>query len=75
VLKIVTGLGVDPVAATYPMIIGKITGTFVCPLAPALWLALGIANLEMGKFLRYSFVWVWGFSLVLLFVAVLLGLF
>lgn len=75
VLKIVTGLGVDPVAAAYPMIIGKITGTFVCPLAPALWLALGIANLEMGKFLRYAFLWVWAFSLVLLFVAVLLGLF
>lgn len=75
VLKIVTGLGVDPVAASYPMIIGKITGTFVCPLAPALWLALGIANLEMGKFLRYSFLWVWGFSLILLLVAVLMGLF
>jgi CitMHS family citrate-Mg2+:H+ or citrate-Ca2+:H+ symporter len=75
VLKIVTGFGIDPVAASYPLIIGKITGTFVCPLAPALWLALGIADLEMGKYLRYSLLWVWGFSLVLLFVAALMGLF
>jgi CitMHS family citrate-Mg2+:H+ or citrate-Ca2+:H+ symporter len=73
--KIVHGFGVDPVVAAYPMIIGKITGTFVCPLAPALWLALGIADLEMGKYLRYAFFWVWGFSLILLFVAALLGLF
>lgn len=73
--KIVQGFGVDPVAAAYPMIIGKVTGTFVCPLAPAVWLALGIGNLDMGKHLRYSFFWVWGFSIVLLGVAWLMGMF
>ena len=75
VLNIVQGLGVDPLAAAYPMIIGKVTGTFVCPLAPAVWLALGIANLDMGKHLRYSIFWVWGFSLVLLVVARFMGMY
>jgi CitMHS family citrate-Mg2+:H+ or citrate-Ca2+:H+ symporter len=73
--QIVREFGVDPKIAAYPMIIGKVTGTFVCPLAPALWLALGLANLDMGKYLRYSLLWVWAFSLVLLGVAVLLGIF
>jgi len=75
VIQMVSRLGVNPISAAYPMIIGKVTGTFVCPLAPALWLGLGVANLEMGKYLRYSFFWVWGFSLVLLLVAWSAGLF
>ncbi|HOQ59454.1 MAG TPA: SLC13 family permease [Vicinamibacterales bacterium] len=74
-LEMVQAFGVDRLSAAYPMMIGKITGTFVCPLAPAVWLALGLANLEMGKHLRYSFFWVWGFSLVLLVIAWLFGIY
>jgi CitMHS family citrate-Mg2+:H+ or citrate-Ca2+:H+ symporter len=72
---IVRQYGVDASTAAYPMIIGKVTGTFICPLAPALWLALGLANLEIGKYLRYSFLWYWGFGIVLLIVAMMLGIF
>jgi citrate-Mg2+:H+ or citrate-Ca2+:H+ symporter, CitMHS family len=72
---IVRQYGVDATTAAYPMIIGKVTGTFICPLAPALWLALGLANLEVGKYLRYSFLWYWGFGIVLLVVAMMLGIF
>ena len=73
--RIVHHYGVDATTAAYPMIIGKVTGTFICPLAPALWLALGLANLEMGKYLRYSFLWYWGLAVVLLIVAMMLGIF
>ncbi|TVP88378.1 MAG: citrate transporter [Alkalicoccus sp.] len=72
--QIVTSAGVDSVTAAYTMIIGNIIGTFVSPFSPALWLALGLAGLEMGKHIRYSFFWVWGFSLVLMVVALLLGI-
>ncbi|WP_088034425.1 CitMHS family transporter [Evansella clarkii] len=72
--QIVTGYGVDTFSAAYAMIIGNIIGTFVSPFAPALWLALGLAGLEMGKHIRYSIFWVWGFSLVLMGVAILLGI-
>ncbi|PYZ96889.1 citrate transporter [Alteribacter lacisalsi] len=71
--QIVTAHGIDSITAAYTMIIGNIIGTFVSPFSPALWLALGLAGLEMGKHIRYSFFWVWGFSLVLMFVAFLLG--
>ena len=55
------------------MIIGNIIGTFVSPLSPALWLALGLAGLEMGRHIRYSFMMMWGLSVVLLAIAVVIG--
>lgn len=71
--QIVTSHGIDSITAAYTMIIGNIIGTFVSPFSPALWLALGLAGLEMGKHIRYSFFWVWGFSVVLIIVAFLIG--
>lgn len=71
-LEIVSGFGVPTVTAAYALIIGNIVGTFVSPFSPALWLALGLAGLDMGRHIRYSIFWVWGFSLVLLATAMLL---
>jgi len=56
------------------MVIGNIVGTFVSPFSPALWLALGLANAEMGKHIRYAFGWMWLIGLILLAIAVLMGL-
>lgn len=72
--QIAATYGVPSLSTAYAMIIGNIVGTFVSPLAPAVWLALGLSGLEMGKHLRYSLFWMWGLSLVLLFIAVLMGL-
>ncbi len=65
--------GIPSLSTAYAMIIGNIIGTFVSPLSPALWLALGLAGLEMGKHIRYSFMMMWGLSILLLIIAVLLG--
>lgn len=72
--QIATGFGIDSLSTAYSMIIGNIVGTFVSPLAPAVWLALGLSGLEMGRHLRYSLFWMWGLSLVLLAAAVLIGI-
>lgn len=61
--------GISSLATTYAMIVGNIVGTFISPFSPALWLALGLAGLEMGKHIRYSFFWLWGISIVLLIVS------
>ncbi|MDE4084401.1 citrate:proton symporter [Planococcus maritimus] len=71
--QVVTGAGVSSLSAAYAMIIGNIIGTFVSPFSPALWLALGLAGLEMGRHIRYSLPIMWGFSIVLLAVSVLMG--
>lgn len=71
--QIATGFGIDSLSTAYSMIIGNIVGTFVSPFSPALWLALGLAGLEMGKHIRYSLFWMWGISIVLLIIAVFIG--
>lgn len=65
---------IDSLSTAYAMIIGNIVGTFVSPLAPAVWLALGLSGLEMGKHLKYSFFWMWGLSIALLFIATFMGI-
>ena len=72
--QIASTVGVDSLSTAYAMIIGNIVGTFISPLAPAVWLALGLSGLEMGKHIRYSFFWLWGLSLILIVVAILFGI-
>lgn len=65
--------GVSQVSTAYSMVIGNIIGTFVGPFAPAVWLALGLAEANMGTYIKYAFFWVWGFAIVLLLIAMLIG--
>lgn len=65
--------GVSSLSTAYAMIVGNIIGTFVSPFSPALWLALGLAGLEMGRHIRYSLLIMWAFSIVLLVISVLIG--
>ncbi|WP_278926232.1 CitMHS family transporter [Staphylococcus auricularis] len=65
--------GIPNVSTAYAMIIGNIVGTFVSPFSPALWLAVGLAEANMGTYIKYAFFWIWGFAIVLLFIAVLIG--
>lgn len=69
-----TIFGISSLQTTYAMIVGNIVGTFVSPFSPALWLALGLAGLEMGKHIRYSFFWLWGISIILLTISYFIGL-
>ena len=73
--QIVTSNGVDSLSATYAMVIGNIIGTFISPFSPALWLALGLAGCNMGKHIRYSFFWMWAFSIILMIIAEMMGTF
>ena len=61
-------------STAYSMIVGNIVGTFVSPFSPALWLALGLANIEMGRYIRYAFFWMWGIGILLLIAAVMMGI-
>lgn len=71
--QISSGFGIESLSTAYSMIIGNIVGTFISPFSPALWLALGLANLEMGRHIRYSIGWTWGLSIVLLIIATMIG--
>lgn len=72
--QIVSGFGVESTTIIYTLVVGNIIGTMVSPFAPALWLGLGLARIEIGEHLKYSFFWVWGFSILLLIVAWFMGI-
>ena len=73
--QIVTEHGVNATTAVQYMMVGNIVGTFICPFAPAVWLAVGLANVELGKYIKYAFFWVWGLGIALLITMFLLGQF
>ncbi len=72
--QIVSPHGVAATTTAYSLVIGNVIGTFLSPFSPALWLGLGLARLEIGMHLRYSFMPMWIFSLVLMGFAVAIGL-
>jgi CitMHS family citrate-Mg2+:H+ or citrate-Ca2+:H+ symporter len=74
VQEIVGAHGVSPMTTVHTMVVGNIVGTFISPFSPALWLALGLAALDMGKHIRYSLLWMWAYSLILMAVSVAMGL-
>ncbi|MGE6630592.1 CitMHS family transporter [Bacillus sp. NPDC077027] len=74
VKSITAEVGVSGTSSAYAMMIGNIIGTFVSPLAPAVWLAVGLAGVDMGKHIRYSFFWMWGFSILLVTIAIMMGI-
>ena len=66
--------GVTSMETAHAMMIGNIIGTFVSPFSPALWLALGLSGANLGEHLRYSFFIIWGFSVLMMGAALLLGI-
>ncbi|WP_277372742.1 citrate:proton symporter [Pseudomonas sp. AA-38] len=65
--------GVDPAAVAKAMLIGENTGFGVSPVVPSVYLAIGLAGVELYKHIRYTVLWAWGISLVMLAAAVLFG--
>lgn len=65
----ISGLG-----AASALILGNVIGTFVSPFSPALWLALGLANAQMGRYLKLAFPIAWVFSVIIVGIAFATGL-
>lgn len=72
--QIVATHGVPTSNTVYALMVGNTIGTFLSPFSPALWLGLGLAGLDFGKHLKYSLLWMWGFSLILMAFGVVIGL-
>lgn len=72
--QIVSAHGVDSITAAYSIMIGNVIGTFISPFSPALWLAVGLAGIEMGRYIKYAIFWVWGFSVLAMVAAFVMGI-
>ena len=69
-----SAFGISSIGAASAMIIGNVIGTFVSPFSPALWLGIGLAQANMGKYIRVAFPICWVFSVILVLGAWATGL-
>ncbi|TQN31168.1 CitMHS family citrate-Mg2+:H+ or citrate-Ca2+:H+ symporter [Haloactinospora alba] len=70
---VVSQFGVDSSSIAFALIIGNIIGTYISPFNASVWLAVGLAGVDFGKHIRYSFLWIWGFSIALLAASMAIG--
>lgn len=65
--------GVSVEAIARAMLIGENTGFSVSPVVPSVYLAIGLAGVDLRAHIRFSFLWAWGLSVILLLFAMLIG--
>lgn len=58
----------------HAMLIGENAALAVSPAIPVTFLAIGLAGVELQEHIKFSFLWLWGISLVMLAFAVVTGL-
>lgn len=65
--------GVDPVHIAIAMVVCRNCATFISPVAPATYLGIGLAGVEIKDHIKYCFKWQWGVSAVCLIAGLLLN--
>lgn len=65
--------GVDSIQLGIVMVVTKNLGTFISPVVPATFLGIGLAGVEIKDHIKVCFFWIWGSSILCLFVGILMG--
>ncbi|WP_027350909.1 CitMHS family transporter [Halotalea alkalilenta] len=73
VRDIASATGVPAEAVARAMLIGENTGFSISPVVPSVYLAIGLAGVELRQHIKHTFLWAWGLSVALLIFAVLIG--
>lgn len=73
VRDIATAAGVPVDAVARAMLIGENTGFSISPVVPSVYLAIGLAGVELREHLKFTFLWAWGIGIILLAFAWLIG--
>lgn len=73
VIGVAENFGVAPVSVAHTLIIAENIGVVVSPLTPAVYLGLGLLDLDIGEHIKYSLPWVWGLSILFTLVAIMIG--
>lgn len=73
VRDIATAAGVPVEAVARAMLIGENTGFSISPVVPSVYLAIGLAGVELREHLKFTFLWAWGIGIILLAFAWLIG--
>ncbi|MFP8965219.1 CitMHS family transporter [Pokkaliibacter sp. CJK22405] len=73
VRDISTSAGVPVDAVARAMLIGENTGFSISPVVASVYLAIGLAGVELRDHLKFTFLWAWGIGILLLGFAWMIG--
>ena len=66
--------GVDALPIAVAMVVCRNCATFISPMVPATLLGTGLAEVDIKDHIKASFMYVWGFSILCMLFAVILGI-
>ena len=74
VIGIGQAFGVEALHIAIAMVICRNCATFISPMVPATLLGVGLADVDIKDHIKASFMYVWVFSILCLFVAMIIGI-
>ena len=73
VVGIASQFGVNPMDVACVLLVAENIGLMISPLSPAMYLGLGLLEIDVGEHIKYSLPWIWCVSLISIAACILLG--
>lgn len=73
VVGIASQFGVNPQDVACVLLVAENVGVMISPLSPAMYLGLGLLEIDVGEHIKYSLAWIWGVSLIAIVACIALG--
>lgn len=68
------GFGVAAMPIAVAMVVCRNCATFISPMVPATLLGVGLADVDIKDHIKFSFLWVWGFSIICMLIGAIVGI-
>ena len=68
------GFGIAALPIAVAMVVCRNCATFISPMVPATLLGVGLADVDIKDHIKCSFLYVWGFSILCMIVAIIFGI-
>ena len=73
VVGIASQFGVNPMDVACVLLVAENVGVMISPLSPAMYLGLGLLEIDVGEHIKYSLVWIWSVSILAIAACIVLG--
>ncbi len=73
VVGIASQFGVNPMDVACVMLVAENVGVMISPLSPAMYLGLGLLEIDVGEHIKYSLPWIWCISILSIVACIVLG--
>ena len=73
VVGIASQFGVNPMDVACVLLVAENFGVMISPLSPAMYLGLGLLEIDVGEHIKYSLPWIWGVSILSIVACIALG--